>query len=716
MGAAQEGGGAAPAAPAAAPAAPAPAPAAVAPASAAPTTSASVVASAAGSTVVRSGESCADLARRVYGKAPQGLKFLQENNPGLCDLQPLPVFATVRTPPLPIRAKKGPAGPPRLSFVGPAVRTRTRSGWMEALPGQPLDRKTRIETSSAGGAEVSVEDKLKLQIDPNSKVVINRLPPGARAGGEVQIFQGTLHADVSAPDRAGPITVKTPVGDVRLRGDARIDAAGKDSARVSVYEGTVTMRSRGQVLTIRAGQGTLILPGAGPQEPTELPTAPAWSGGSAEASRPFLVVAISGLFEPQPRGEVVVDFAKVPGAKSYNVDIARDAAFNDRRFVGTVEAPPLRAQLLPGPYFVRISAVDKSQLVGPSTNARPFHVITIRTDASAVGGGAAGSQLMLVRTERAAVEVSGVGQPLKVRVDGGDEQDCTQPHTFAVGPGEHRLHLRLDDAEAELRVSVAVPEAPPPPPVEGRLEGLDLPVPLMSPGFPGRAVRPRSRVYGLLGAGSTRGDRGFTTARLDVGGELALLSNRLGLELDVPLLYLRDANPDPTAAMQNGFALGDITAGAKGVLLSSLQGRLLLGALFRLQLPTGTFSRSLPEAQGRPVVIDPALGLAGLVGRFGLQTTQGLTVAAGAQPVTQMRWSMGYTAEVQVSRLGLVAQLDAGIGLSGNAGSGAALGGGMRVHLGDVNLLLGARGGLGPSGTVVFGRYYASLGLEWAPR
>lgn len=723
MGAAQEGGGQAPAAPAApaaqAPAAPAaPATSATSATSAPATTSTSGPAVAATSTVVRNGESCADLARRVYGKAPQGLKFLQENNPGLCDLQPLPVFAPVRTPPLPTRAKKGPAGPPRLSFVGPAVRTRTRSGWMEALPGQPLDRKTRIETSSAGGAEISVEDKLKLQIDPNSQVVINRLPPGARAGGEVQIFQGTLHADVSAPDRAGPITVKTPVGDVRLRGDARIDAAGKDSARVSVYEGTVTMRSRGQVLTIRAGQGTLILPGAGPQEPTELPTAPAWSGGGAEASRPFLVVAISGLFEPQPRGEVVVDFAPVPGAKSYNVDIARDAAFNDRRFVGTVEAPPLRAQLLPGPYFVRISAVDKSQLVGPPTTTRPFHVITIRTDASAVGsgGGAAGSQLMLVRTERAAVEVSGVGQPLKVRVDGGDAQDCAQPHTFAVGPGEHRLHLRLDDAEAELRVSVAAPEAPPPPPVEGRLEGLDLPVPLMSPGFPGRAVRPRSRVYGLLGVGSTRTDRGFTTARLDVGGELALLSNRLGLELNVPLLYLREASSDPTAAMQSGFALGDIAAGAKGVLLSSLQGRLLLGALFRLQLPTGTFGRSLPQTQGRPVVLDPALGLAGIVGRFGLQTTQGLTVAAGAQPVTQMRWTMGYGAEVQVSRLGLVAQLDAGIGLSGSAGSGAALGGGMRVHLGDVNLLLGARGGLGPSGAAVFGRYYASLGLEWAPR
>ena len=102
------------------------------------------------STVVRSGEeTCADLARRVYGKAPEAVKLLASANPGLCDLKPLPVFATVRTPPLP--KKKGPPGPPRLSFVGPAVRTKTPGGWMEALPGQAIDRKTRIETSSAGG-------------------------------------------------------------------------------------------------------------------------------------------------------------------------------------------------------------------------------------------------------------------------------------------------------------------------------------------------------------------------------------------------------------------------------------------------------------------------------------------------------------------------------------------------------------------------------------
>ena len=187
-------------------------------------------------------------------------------------------------------------------------------------------------------------------------------------------------------------------------------------------------------------------------------------------------------------------------------------------------------------------------------------------------------------------------------------------------------------------------------------------------------------------------------------------------DLNVPLLYQRDLNADPTVMTSSGFALGDISAGFKGVMLSSLQGHLLLGAMLRLQLPTGTFDRSAPEAKGRPVVIDPALGLAAIAGRFGLQTTQGLTIAAAALPVTQMRWSMGYTAEVQLGRLGLVAQLDAGIGLSGNAGSGAALGGGLRVHLGDLGLLLGARGGLGDSGAQVFGRYYTSLGLEWAPR
>jgi hypothetical protein len=159
-------------------------------------------------------------------------------------------------------------------------------------------------------------------------------------------------------------------------------------------------------------------------------------------------------------------------------------------------------------------------------------------------------------------------------------------------------------------------------------------------------------------------------------------------------------------------AFGDVAFGVRGVPLNALGGRLLLGPLLRLQLPTGTFARE--ATKGRPVVIDPALGVAAILGRFGLQTTQGVTAAVNL-PQNQVRWAMSYMAEVQLWKLALIAQLDASIPLSNGVSAAASAGGGVRLHLDPFGLLLGVRGGLGSAGVDVYGRYYGFLGFEWAP-
>ncbi|HND12430.1 MAG TPA: hypothetical protein PLY80_18450, partial [Pseudomonadota bacterium] len=283
---------------------------------------------------------------------------------------------------------------------------------------------------------------------------------------------------------------------------------------------------------------------------------------------------------------------------------------------------------------------------------------------------------------------------------------------LALTDGQHKIHLQLGEAESELLVSVA-PVTPPPPVLVGKLDGLTVPVPLAVLGLPGRTLQPRTQVYALLGAGSTRPDASFTVGRLDVGGELALLQQRLSFDINVPLMYQSNLVPptDPTLA-SSGVAFGDVSLGARGVPLQALGGRLLLGPLLRLQLPTGSFPRE--ATKGRPVVLDPAIGLAAILGRFGLQTTQGVTAALNL-PQNQLRWAMSYMAEVQLWKLGLLAQLDASLGLSGGTPAAASVGGGVRLHLDPFGILLGARGGIGSAGVDVYGRYYAFLGFEWAP-
>ena len=76
--------------------------------------------------VVLAGEDCVKLAHRVYGDGAAGLALLKKSNPGVCDA-PLTVGAKLKTPPLP-KGKPAAAETPRLSFVGPAVRTKTKTG------------------------------------------------------------------------------------------------------------------------------------------------------------------------------------------------------------------------------------------------------------------------------------------------------------------------------------------------------------------------------------------------------------------------------------------------------------------------------------------------------------------------------------------------------------------------------------------------------------
>lgn len=668
-------------------------------------------------TTVKLGEDCAAIAKRVYKDrdAAAALAHLRKHNPGLCDGgDVLKVGLAVNVPLLPVGRRK--PEPPRLSFVGPAVRTRTgREGWMEALPGQQVDRRMRIETGKTGGAEVSIEDKVKLQLEPNATMVVKQLPAGGRGPGDVQLVDGTLRAGVAAGQKAAPLVVHTPVADVKLRSGgagARIEADGKERAAVAVYEGSAAVRAGGVEIVIRAGQGTLILPGAGPQLPKDLPSAPSWSAKNPE--QPLIVVATGPLTDSQPQGDVVVDFAHVAGVARYQVEVARDPSFNDRRAGGEIEVPPFRATLRPGRYYARVSAVDAQGLVGPPSPVRSFYVITLRSDAAVVGNPTPGeAQLMLLRSLSATLQISGAGQPLQVGIDDRTPEECPAECPYVLGPGDHRVRLQLGLAQSELSVSVTPPPPPPPSgPIEDRIEPLDLPVPVWSAGFPGRALQPRTRVYALLGVGSTQASQAFSSARLDLGGEVALLRQRISIDANLPLLYYSNlAGPD--GVPKSGFAIGDLSLGARWVAVRALAGQLVFGPLLRLQVPTGTFPRS--AVGSLPVVLDPALALGGMFGRFGLLTTQGPTAVFNL-PGTQARWSMSYTAEALVSRLSLLAQLDASIGMTSGSPTGASLGGGMRVRFGTSHLLAGVRGGLGQGGTEIFGRYHAFVGYEWVQK
>lgn len=616
--------------------------------------------------------------------------------------------------------KKRALEPARLSYVSPAVRTQTRSKeWLEALPDQAVEGNTRIATSKAGGAEVAVGEDIRLLMEPESAVFVKKLPRGGRGAGEVQLTSGTILVKVSDGKGIGPLLIRTVAGELRLRGvTVRLSSDGS-SVRVAVLAGQTAVRLRKPASKIdtplQAGQGARIASEDRTVVPVALPATPVWPD---KAQQPLLALVPHPLAATPQKLELRLDFVPSPGAARYEVELARDPRFSDRRTRTEQAAPPFQAELDPGLYYIRLSALNSDGLAGAKTAGRPVYLLPIFTngDPAATAGDPFGGYSAR-RQRDITVRVEGHGLPLTASLRRRTGQDCQSECMFRLGPGDHRLQLAVGEATSELSVAVLAPPAPPPPPppprIEERVEPVEVATPLFAAGFPGRALDPRTRIYVLAGVGATSPSAALNVGRLDAGGELMLIRRRLSLDLNVPLVYYSSL-ASSTGELHSGLALGDISLGSRFVAVDALRGQLRFGPLLRLQAPTGTYERGANPM--RPVVIDPGLGLAGNIGRVGLLTTQALPVSiqTGGQP-TELRWTMSYLVQVRVWRLSLVGEVDAAVGLLSGLSSGAAAGGGVRLGLGSRGqwrLLAGARGGLG-GGAALFGRYTAQAGLEW---
>lgn len=691
----------------------------------------------AATTTVRPGEDCQAIVRRVYGGAPGAMARFHSSNPQLGGLpHVLRAGDSVNTPPLGRRpdggrgaeaprqgraaeVRQAEAAPQqggtlsraaeqlRLVRVGPGVRTRApgdRGGWSEALPEQQLPRRGQVQTAEAG-VELRLEGRqgdLVLQLGPRGELQLEALPLGRRPGAVV-LRAGALYAQVP---RGAQLLVRTAAGQLRLRGSARVEAEGP-VARVAIYEGGAEAEAeapkgrRPRELTLRPGDGAHLRAGERPAA-VALPATPGWEGQGPRPA-PLLQVAQGPLDGALPGARLALPFVPIAGAGRYLVEVARDDRFSERRGGGTAVAAPYLTTLPPGTYYARVSAVSREGLIGPAAAARRVEIIPLRSDAARrvpEGGVEEPAGTALEAKESATVTVPATGRPVQLSLDGGPDRDCAGGCSLRVGPGEHRLLLRVGDARAEVPLSVAPTAAPP----AVAVEPAELPVPLAVPGFPSRALHPRTRVYGLFSFGAARPGRSADTVRLDLGGEYAFFSRRFSVDLNLPVLY----HAGPSSA---GLSAGDLGVGFRAVALQAAGGRLSVGPLLRLQLPTGTFERPL-DPGSRPVVLDPALGGAAQVGPVGLLTTQGPTVVLNV-PVARLRWSMSYAAEVRFWRMSVAAALDAAIGMTSGAGSGVSLGGGARFFLGRFRVLGYARGGLGEGGEALFGRYQAGAGLEW---
>ncbi len=635
------------------------------------------------------------------------------------------LLSSAAAQPVPGR-KRPPRDLARLSYVSPAVRTQVQGQreWYEALPDQPVDRNIRIATGAQGGAEIAIGEQLRIQMEPESVLVVRRLPRGARGPGELQLLTGSLLIEIIDGKDIGPLVVHTPVGDVRVRGATiRLVSDAQGRTAIAVYQGLATLRSRRSELVLPAGMGTIVQPGDRDAPLRQLPSAPTWlDGGDGGQAR--IALSLGSLRGAARQGELQLNFTPVPGAVRYRVEVAADPQLHDRRVLSDITTSPLRAELAPGLYYARVAALDGDLLAGPPSATQTLYLVAVRSNAALSAGpapqrGGGASTLYLQRAQAAILKFDSGSLPLTVQVDGQRPDTCRGECVFNLGAGEHRFALSLNDSSARLTLAVAgpPPAAPPPPPpsppaIEERVEPLDVAPPLFAPGLPLRAAEPRTRLYALLGVGARAPNHAVDVVRLDLGAEWAFLRRRLSVDLNLPLLYFIDF-PSATGEPRSGPALGDLSVGAHALAVNALDGRLRFGALLRAQFPTGTYERGvLPQ---RPIVIDPALALAARYWRLGLLTTQGV-LASFNLPQPELRWSMGYAGQLQLWRVSLLVQFDAALALYGTTLHAFAVGGGLRLRLdklGHFRLLVGTRVALGTASEATYGRYSGQLGFEW---
>ncbi len=619
--------------------------------------------------------------------------------------------------------KRPPRDVARLSHVSPGVRTQAlgQREWYEALPDQPAERSTRVATGNTGGAEIAIGEQLRLQLEPDSTLFVRKLPRGARGPGDVQLQTGSLFAEIIDSKRVGPLLIHTPVGDIRLRGaSVRVVCDGQGQTAIAVYQGQVALRSGRSTLTLLAGMGTVLRPGEDDIRIRQLPVAPTWMDGG-DGARARIALSMGSLRGAARQAELALRFTPVPGAVRYRVEVATDPQLHDRRVLTEVTEPSLRTELLPGLYYARVSAMDGELLAGPPSPVQTLYLVAVRSNAAVTAGpaapqGGANGTLHLARAQAAILKLDAGLLPLSLEIDGQQHETCRGECVYNLGPGDHHFALSLNDSEAELALRVsggaAASSTTDAAGTSDRVEALEIGPALWAPGLPLRTLDPRTRLYALVGIGAQAPGHSLDVVRLDLGGEWAFLRRRLSLDLNLPLLYFIDF-PSAAGAPRSGPALGDLSIGARALAATALAGRLHFGVLLRTQLPTGTYERG--AAALRPVTVDPALGLSLRLGRFGLLTTQGVTASLNI-PQTELRWSMGYAAQVQISRLALIAQVEAALGLYGVPAHAVAVGGGLRLRLdgaGKLRLVAAARGALGSASEISFGRYSAQLGVEW---
>jgi hypothetical protein len=194
----------------------------------------------------------------------------------ICALIPLGYFLFL--------GKKAPPPPPppppvveapkpvmlHLSDVKGEVQIRHANGaWEKAASGATLQRADAVRTDSEGEATLSGGDAYEVRMESGTEVSVGELSDSI---SRLMLESGMATAKVKKGHHmfevhaAGSDAVASTQG-----GTFAISNNGKGTVAVGTQDGEVSFFGRGKVVIVRAGQESIVRPGASPTAPTPIP-------------------------------------------------------------------------------------------------------------------------------------------------------------------------------------------------------------------------------------------------------------------------------------------------------------------------------------------------------------------------------------------------------------------------------------------------------------
>jgi hypothetical protein len=253
-------------------------------------------------------------------------------------------------------------GTVRVSSTGP------QGGERPATLDLVLHAGDMIKTESHADAVLTFTDGTHVTLLSDSILRLDKLLDysNGTSAAWLDLRQGRIESQVPAGGNArSRFHINTPAGVTSVRGtQLRVSVPVQEAvSHTEVLVGTVYVANAGKEITVNAGYGTLVRAGEPPANPVALLPPP----------------DLAGLPGTVSRLPLELEFAPVPGAVAYRVQVATSAEFDRIVFEALNNAPKATLPVLPNArYMLRARAIDALGIEG--RNAERPVVLAVRPE------------------------------------------------------------------------------------------------------------------------------------------------------------------------------------------------------------------------------------------------------------------------------------------------------------------------------------------------